>query len=40
MKLDLEGIVGHNAFEIKDKLEECRFFLEMMKHEVEWPAIR
>jgi hypothetical protein len=36
IEIDLEGIVVHGALEISDKLNECRFFLGLMKSSQDW----
>jgi len=38
--IDLSGIVSHGPLEITDKLDECRFFMNMMKRNTNWNEFR
>jgi hypothetical protein len=40
LPISLEGIVGHGTFEVTDKLDECRFFLNLMKRTKDWARFR
>lgn len=40
MKIDLEGIVGRGSLDITDKLNECRYFLALMKGTTDWAQFR
>ncbi len=40
IEVDLEGIVVHGPLEITDKLNECRFFLGLMKGSRDWAQFR
>jgi hypothetical protein len=40
ISVDLEGIVPYGSLEITDKLDECRFFLTLMKRTKDWPRFR
>jgi hypothetical protein len=40
IKVDLTGIVARGTFDIKDKMEECSYFLGMMRKTSNWSEFR
>jgi hypothetical protein len=40
VRIDLSGIVAHDPLEITDKLDECRFFINLMKRNSNWNEFR
>lgn len=40
IRIDLSGIVAHGPLEITDKLNECKYFINLMKQNTNWDEFR